>query len=458
MVKADRILVVDDEQSLRESLEILLGREGYVVRTAADVDHALAELRSFAPDLILTDMKMDQGTGVDLLRDAKAIDPRVEVIVLTAYARAEDAVEAMKLGAYDYLIKPFNVEELRLQVERALEKRRLGVENVRLRERLRTREQVGEIVVASDAMANVIEMVDRVAAVDATVLITGESGVGKEVVARRIHERGPRSEASFVAVNCGALPENLIESELFGYERGAFTGADRAKPGLIETADRGTVFLDEIGELPVSAQVKLLRVLDDCSIRRLGGEKGRPLDARFIAATNRDLENDVRTGEFREDLYYRINVLRIHIPPLRERPEDVEVLVREFSHRAGKRLGIEVEEIDPQLVDLLKEYSFPGNVRELENLVERAVILSGGARLTPDALPADVTGSDRLVQEVARGDIGPGFDLTDYLEGIERRLLRRALRTTDGVKTEAAELLGLTFRQFRYKLKKYGID
>lgn len=450
-----RLLVVDDEPSLRETLDIALRRAGHTVRCAASAPEALEALAASSFDLVITDVRMPDMSGIDLLARIKAVDPAVEVIVATAFARAEDAVEVMKAGAYDYIIKPFNLEELRVLVERALERRQLGFENARLRAALAAR-QVSGFKAWSPAMRTVAELVGKVAVVDSTVLITGESGVGKEVVAKDIHARSPRCDGPFVAVNCGALPEHLVEAELFGHERGAFTGAERARPGLLEQAHGGTLFLDEIAELPLAAQVKLLRVLQEQRVRRLGSEQEQQLDVRFIAATNRSLEAEVRAGRFREDLFFRLNVVRIEIPPLRERPEDIRELARQLAAEAGARLGVVVDEVEPAVLDQLCRYDFPGNVRELQNLIERAVILSGGGRLTIDTLPRDLR--EQGPEPPSPGEELPeNFSIDDYLAGIERDLIERAISESGGVKTRAAERLGLSFRQFRYKAKKYGL-
>lgn len=448
------VLVVDDEASLRETLEIALVRAGFRVELADRAKAALARVAEGGIDVVVTDVRMPELSGIDLLRELRRLDHDVEVIVMTAFARAEDAVEVMKAGAYDYLIKPFNLEELRVLVARAAERRRLDRENRRLREALSARRD--EFVAASEAMRRVRLVAERVAAVDSTVLITGESGVGKEVVARFIHQASRRAEGAFVAVNCGALPENLVESELFGFEKGAFTGADRARAGLLEQASGGTVFLDEVGELPLSAQVKLLRVLQEQRIRRIGGQDERELDVRFIAATNRLLEEQVREGTFREDLFYRLNVVRIEIPPLRERPEDLEILVPLLARTAGIRLGLPVDEIDAGVVRVLAAREFPGNVRELQNIIERAVIMSGGGRLTVDDLPPETGGFGGAGGE-PRAVLSPGFSLDAWLDEQEGRWLRAALEAAGGVKTKAADLLGMTFRQFRYKARKHGL-
>ncbi len=455
--RSARVIIVDDEASLRETLEIALRRVGYEVESFARADAALVRLDQGGVDLVLTDVRMPGLSGIDLLREIRRRGGDVEVIVMTAFARAEDAVEVMKAGAYDYLTKPFNLEELRVLVERALDRQRLDRENRSLKAQLGAARRE-ELVAASPAMQEVRRMAERVAAVDSTVLITGESGVGKEVVARFIHHAGRRADGPFVAVNCGALPDSLIESELFGYEKGAFTGADRARAGLLEQAAGGTMFLDEVGELPLAAQVKLLRVSQEQRVRRLGAQDERNLDARFIAATNRNLEDQVREGSFREDLYYRLNVVRIEIPPLRTRPDDLQVLVPMLARAAGLRLGLPVTGVDPAVIRRLAGLPLPGNVRELQNILERAVVMGGGGQLTVEHLPAQVSSAAPVAgSEEAPTTLPPGFDLEAWLARQEESLMRTALVAAGGVKMRAAELLGLSFRQFRYKADKYGL-
>jgi len=449
------VLVVDDEASLRETMSIALARADYLVDTAEDLAAARKALERRPPALMLIDMRLPDGSGLSLLREVKRAWPEVEVIVLTAYADAEEAVEAMKIGAYDYLLKPYKLDEVLLVLERALERQRLGAENRRLRERVAA--LTGNRLVAESAsMKAVRRLVERVAGIDATVLITGESGVGKEIVARMIHDLSPRSSSAFVAVNCGALPESLVEAELLGYERGAFTGADRAKPGLIESAHGGTLFLDEVAELPLAAQVKLLRVLQDQRVRRVGGRTEVEVDVRFVAATNQDLEAQVHEGGFRQDLFYRLNVMRIYLPPLRERPEDIAVLARHFVEEAAKRLDVPVPELPDDVVRRLQALEFHGNVRELQNLIERAVVMARDGEISLESIGTDMMPENAAVSP--REDFGSeGLDLEAYLAEIEASLLRRALTQAGGVRMKAAELLGLSFRQFRYKAKKHGL-
>jgi two-component system response regulator PilR (NtrC family) len=452
------ILVVDDELSMREFLEILLRKQGYEVAAAADVQGALARLGEADVDLVVTDLRLGAGSGLDVLRAVKERTPATEVIMVTAFATTENAIQAMKLGAYDYVLKPFKVDELKLVVEKALERRRLVAENRALRHRVGGGLEAREILGRSPAIEEVRALVEKVAPARTTLLITGESGTGKEVVARAIHTRAAAS-APFVAVNCGAIPEGLIESELFGHEKGSFTGATERKPGLFEVAGTGTLFLDEVGELPPHLQVKLLRALQERRIRRVGGSADIVVGARILAATNRDLAEEVRAGRFREDLYYRLNVIQIRMPPLRERRADVPVFLDHFLDRFAAELARPRPRISPEAEQLLFAWDWPGNVREVANVVERAVTLAEGGVIEPSVLPAAIRGSAPPVPAPADAPELPetGFDLQAHLDAIERRLLEQALSRTGGVKTEAARLLSLTFRSLRYRLAKYGI-
>jgi two-component system response regulator PilR (NtrC family) len=455
-VKTARILVVDDERSLREFLEIFFRREGYTVVTAASVDEALVALGGDDFDVVISDVQLTGASGLELLRTVKENAPDCVVIMITAFATTETAIEAMKQGAYDYITKPFKVDELRLVVEKALEKKLLTDENQRLRTALRSRSR--SLVGTSEALGRVHDLIAQVATTRTNVLVSGESGTGKELVARAIHELSERREKPFIAVNCGAIPENLLESELFGHVRGAFTGAVSNKPGLVETADAGTLFLDEIGELPPSLQVKLLRLIQEKTIRRVGGNNDQRADVRIVAATNRDLEAEAQAGRFREDLYYRLNVIQIALPPLRERMEDVPILVQHFLAKYRRELGKEVREVAPAAMEKILAHAFPGNVRELENLIERAVALSRGPTLGVDVLPASVlerNASRRPAPPSAPGQTG---NLDEILASYERGLLSDALQRAGGVKKRAARLLGISFRSFRYRLEKLGLD
>jgi two-component system, NtrC family, response regulator PilR len=454
------ILVVDDERSMRELLEIMLAKAGHAVEALAGAAPALERVRQGGVDLVVTDLRLGHDSGLDVLRGSKAASPGTEVIVITAYATAENAVEAMKLGAYDYVLKPFKVDELQLVVSKALERRALLAENRVLRHLVgpRAGSQPPEILGRSAAIEEVRAVVAKVAAAPTTVLLTGESGSGKEVVAQTIHDHS-RGDQPFVAVNCGAIPEGLIESELFGHERGSFTGATAAKPGLFEVAGSGTLFLDEVGELPPGLQVKLLRVLQERRLRRVGGTTDLPFTARVVAATNRVLAADVAAGRFREDLYYRLNVIQIRIPPLRERKEDLPVFVEHFLQRFALELGRAPPRFSPEAERLLLAYDYPGNIRELANLVERAVTLADGEVITAAVLPQGLRGPPALGAPGADLTALPdqGLDLQSHLDGIEKAILLRALERAGGVKTEAARLLSLTFRSLRYRLSKFGI-
>jgi two-component system response regulator PilR (NtrC family) len=451
------ILVVDDERSMRELLEILLRKQGHEVSAAADVAGALARLGEGDVDLVISDLRLGSGSGIDVLRAVKERTPATEVIMVTAFATTENAVQAMKLGAYDYVLKPFKVDELKLVVEKALERRRLVAENRALRHRAGAGPEAPELIGRSPAIEEVRALVDKVARARTTLLVTGESGTGKEVVARSIHARAGAA-APFVAVNCGAIPEGLIESELFGHEKGSFTGATERKTGLFEVAGTGTLFLDEVGELSPGLQVRLLRALQERRIRRVGGAIDIAVGARIVAATNRDLAEDVRAGRFREDLYYRLNVIQIRMPPLRERRVDVPLFLEHFLDRFAAELARPRPRLAPEAEQLLCAYDWPGNVREVANVVERAVTLAEGEVIGPSVLPAVVRGAAAPVAAADAPELPEGgFDLQAHLDAIERRLLEQALARTGGVKTEAARLLSLTFRSLRYRLQKFGI-
>jgi two-component system, NtrC family, response regulator PilR len=454
-----RLLVVDDEPSMRVFLEVLLTKAGHTVEMAEDVAAAQRLLGGTSElDLVLTDLRLGKKSGLDVLKKVKAERPETEVIVMTAYASDESDLQAMRMGAYDYVAKPFKNDELLLLVGKALEKRALAKrgqllarDNELLREQLAARGRFEKMVGHSSAIQSVFSVVEKVAASRTTVLITGESGVGKELVARAVHQRSPRSAAPFVPVNCGAIPEGLIESELFGHAKGAFTGATAHKEGLFQAAQGGTLFLDEVGELPPALQVTLLRAIQERRIRPVGDNSDVEVDVRLVAATNRDLEAEMRAGRFREDLFYRLNVVQIRVPPLRERREDVMPLAEHFLKRFAAELGRPVLTLAAEARRRLDEYSFPGNVRELENLIERSVALSSGHEITVDALPATLRNPAALTSE---GPLPEGFSLAAHIEGIERALIDRALSEAHGVKKVAAARLGLTFRQFRHRVKR----
>ncbi len=444
-----RILIVDDETSMREFLAILLGREGYVVESAADAESALALLEERTFDLILSDVKMPGLDGIALLERVKRSWPETAVLMLTAYTTAEDAVEAMKRGAYDYIAKPFKVDELKILIRNALEKVDLKKENVRLRQELRDR--FSGFVGKSRSMCELYALIEKVASSGASVLVTGESGTGKELAARAIHEQSSRRNRPFVAVNCSAIPENLMESELFGHKKGSFTGAIADQSGLFEQAERGTLFLDEIGDLPFLLQAKLLRVLQEKEFRRVGGSESIKADVRIVAASNRDLQTQLREGTFREDLFYRLNVIMLRMPPLRERVEDIPLLMEHFFRKYAREGAGELV-VTPDALKAIISYPFPGNVRELENMMERCAVLSGSI-LNRATLPPGMISSSGQVDIPEEG-----MDLEAYLDAMEKRYLLCAMEHCHGVKKRAAEFLGLTFRSFRYRLAKFGMD
>jgi len=451
-----RILVVDDERSMREFLEIFFRREGYEVATAESVEQALLAVEADDYDLVITDIQMPDRSGLELLHEVREVSPETPVIMITAFATTENAIAAMKEGAHDYITKPFKVDEIAVVVEKALEKKNLAFENRRLRTQLRGQVRSRQLVGTSEVMQRVYGLVAQVAETKTNVMICGESGTGKELVARAIHDQSDRAQQPFVAVNCAAIPENLLESELFGHVRGSFTGAVQNKSGLFEMADGGTLFFDEIGELSPPLQVKLLRAIQDKSIRRVGGTGDRRVDVRIIAATNRRLEEEVASGRFREDLYYRLNVIEIELPPLRERVDDVPLLLHHFVEKYASELGRAIRGVTDEVLEILSRYPFPGNVRELENIVERAVALARGDVIDREALPPTVL---QPRESAHRSQIpAEGIDLDQTLNAYERSLIREALERSGGVKKRAAQLLGISFRSFRYRLEKLGLE
>ena len=460
---AARILAVDDERSMRELLSIVMRREGHEVLLAENGRAAIDLLEREQIDLMISDIKMPDMSGVDVLRAAKKIDRDIIGIMITAFASTETAVEALRMGAYDYVSKPFNVDELKLKVRDALEQRRLRRENILLKRTLQTTHQFSNIIGRSEPMLEVFKLIETIAPTNSTVLVTGESGTGKELVARAIHFNSLRRDQPFVAVNCGALTETLLESELFGHMRGAFTGADSNKKGLVEVADKGTIFLDEIGEMSPLMQVKLLRVLQERKYRRVGGTDEMTADIRIIAATNRDLQTRVREGAFREDLFYRINVIPVALPPLRQRREDIPLLAEHFLPRLSERMGKSIVGISAEAADLLAAYDWPGNVRELENALERAAALEPSPMILPASLPPHMAGQAAGALGTAGGDNGDdvlpegGIDLEQHVKEIERDYIAQALKRAGGVKVKAAGLLGMSFRSLRYYTKKYKL-
>ena len=444
-----RLLIVDNEERMCHLLKTYLEKDRLKIDTAFSGEEALKKFQKNRYDVVVTDLKMPGKSGLDVLETIKKQAPETDVLLMTAYATAQTAVEAMKRGAYDYLIKPFDFEEIRLKIDHILHQKNLQAENRGLKKQLQRQEHFEPIVGTSKAMRRVFQLVEKVADTTATVLIRGESGTGKELVARAIHQKSGRHREPFVAVNCAAIPDNLLESELFGYEKGAFTGADKRKPGRFELAGKGTIFLDEIGDLSPVLQAKLLRVLQNRTFERLGGTEPIQTQARVIAATHRNLEAAVQSGTFREDLYYRVNVFPIVLPPLRERREDILLLVKHFL----RKFGHPDLKIEPPFLQQLESYRWPGNVRELENIIQRAVILSDGETLRQDNLPPDlgaVSQSKVGFSEIPEEGI--------QLEEVEKTLIRQALKKANGNKTRAAQLLGITRRKLYSMANRLNID
>ncbi|MBI4841972.1 MAG: sigma-54-dependent Fis family transcriptional regulator [candidate division NC10 bacterium] len=453
-----RILVVDDEEAMREFLRILLEKDGHQVTTAADGEAGLALATGRELDLVISDIKMPRLDGVGLLTGLREHGLDTPVIMVTAYASSDSAIQAMKQGAFDYITKPFKVDEIRLVIQRALARveRRPQVEPTappRLEEAA-----LRGIIGKSPKMVELYKLISRVAVVDSTIMITGESGTGKELVARTIHSNSPRAGRPFMAINCGAIPEELLESELFGHVKGSFTGATANKVGLLEVARGGTVFLDEVAEMSPMLQVKLLRFLQDHIFRRVGGTEDMEVDVRMMAATNKDLTQLIQQGSFREDLYYRLNVIPVQLPPLRERREDILVLATNFLGSYAAKAGRLAMEISPEAVQVRMAYAWPGNVRELENAIERAVALAGTDEVQVDNLPPSVC-QPAPPLPLPRGEVPPeGLDLEQVVADLEKALMKDALEKAGGIQTRAAQLLGINFRSFRYRAKKYGLD
>lgn len=455
----EKILVVDDEQSLRDVLSIMLKRAGYAVTSAMDGEEAIEFLNKEIFDLVITDLRMPKLDGMEVLKAVKSASPETVVLIITAFATADSAVEAMKQGAYDYLTKPFQVDEVQLIIRNALEKRRLTTENMLLKREMASQSSFAQLVGQSEAMQKVFDVVRKVADSKSNVLICGESGTGKELVARAIHYNSARSVLPFVAVNCSAVPETLLESELFGHMKGSFTGAISNKAGLFEIANGGTIFLDEIGDTTPTIQVKLLRVIQEREFRRVGGNQDVKVDVRVVAATNKDLEQAVAEGSFREDLYYRLDVIPIRLPPLRMRTSDIPLLVNHFLERFSKESGKAKPVISPEAMHILLGHEWRGNVRELENLIERVVAFSMGGPVTDVEvrgwLHRPTTQSQQSAMPLDLTD--EGLDLEGLINGIEKDLLLKALERSKWVKKKAARMLRLNTRSFRYRLEKYAI-
>ncbi len=454
-----RILVVDDEESIREFLDIMLRKEGYEVTCVEDGQKAIDTLKKKSFDLLISDLQMPNVTGIELLKHCRETYPDLLFMMITAFGTAESAVEAMKMGAYDYITKPFKIDEVRINIANALRSRNLEVENRVLRKELQKEYSFQNLVGNSEAMHKIFELIRKVSDSPTNVLVTGESGTGKEMVAKAIHYNSPLKDRPFVSVNCGAIPENLVESELFGHKKGSFTGAISDKDGLFEVADGGTLFLDEIGELPLSSQVRILRAIQEKTVRRVGGTEDTKVEVRIIAATNRDLESMVQQGTFRQDLYYRLNVINIRTPALRERRDDIPLLASHFLQKYSERFNKAIQTISKEAMDLLRKYDFPGNVRELENIIERTVALESGATVLPESLPQFVnTPSGRkMVSSDGIEITDDGIDLQKVLDQLEKELLVKAIHQANGVKKRAAKLLGITFRSMRYRVEKFSL-
>jgi len=452
-------LVADDEKSMREFLEIMLKKEGYKVTLASNGEEVMKLIEKDIFDLALVDIRMPRQDGISVLKRIKSISPETVVIVITAYASADTAIKAMKEGAYDYITKPFKIDEIKLIIQNALEKKHLQKENLLLKQVVRDRYHFENIIGQSSKMLELYDLLEKVAPTKTNILITGESGTGKELVAKAIHYNSPRKDKPFVTLNCGAIPESLIESELFGHMRGAFTDAISTKKGLFEVADEGTIFLDEISELPLMMQVKLLRVLQDGEFKRVGGTEDIRVDVRIISATNKNLEEAVREKQFREDLFYRLNVIQIRIPSLRERKEDIPLLTSHFLKRYSEELGKQISQISSEALRVLVQYDYPGNVRELQNIIERAMALETSQELTAQNLSSYIEEQLPIKKRPLDLEIpSEGVDLEKIVEDVERTLLIKALDRTKGIKKKAAELLHINFRSMRYRLEKYGLN
>lgn len=453
-----KVLVVDDERSMREFLEIFLVKKGHDVTLAADGKEAIEIFRETEFDLIFTDLRMPEVDGITVLQEARRCWPDTQVIVVTAFSTTETAIEAMKLGAYDYLAKPFKVNEAEVIVDKALEKRELVLDNQRLKRQVAGKFSFENLVGTSDKMNEVYQTIRQIADTRTNVLVGGESGTGKELVARALHYNSSRASQPFVVINCGAIPDNLMESELFGHVRGSFTGAIADKKGLFETASGGSFFLDEIGELSLHLQVKLLRALQERKVKRVGGVGEIDVDVRIIAATNKNLEDEIRRGNFRDDLYFRINVIQIVLPSLKERAVDIPLLAHHFLKRYNEELGKRVQGFDREAMALMKSYDYPGNVRELENVVQRAVAFEQTEWITARSLPSRLR--DPRTERTDPGIVpepGENFSMDSFVEQVEQKLLTQAMFQSSGNVTEAAKRLGISFRAMRYKLSKYGI-
>lgn len=451
----ETILIVDDEKSIIDLLTLVFRKDGFQVKSCSAPGRVFDVVQSESFDLLLCDIKMPPLDGMDVLRFMRREKPEMPVIMMTAYGSVKQAVESLKLGAMDYVMKPFDVEELRIIVSRGFERRRLAEENALLKRRLEEQGGLGLMVGKSKAMREVYSLIERVAATDTTVLVQGESGTGKELAAQAIHNLSRRKDQPFISINCAALPENLLESELFGHVRGAFTGATADKKGMFEVAQLGTLFLDEVAEMAPMTQVKLLRAIQERKIRRVGGTDEMPVDVRIIAATNQDLKKRMEEGRFREELFYRLNVISFEMPPLRRKTEDIPLLVSLFLHKYCLRMGKKMKRLTPEVVGLLEAYSWPGNIRELENVIERIVAIEDRETIMPSCLPAEILAP--RVEDPSKVVLRPNFNLEAHVADVSKRYIREARRTAGGNLKKASSLLGISYRSLRYLIEKYKL-
>lgn len=451
----EKILIIDDEKSILDLLSVVFKKEGFTVFTSLSAVKAMELIDKEDPDIVLTDVKLPQMSGLDILKYVKENKPDIPVIMITAYGTIKQAVQAFKEGALDYVVKPFDIDELKIVVAQGMEKRRLQQENTLLKKELKEKYHYANMVGKSKQIREVYNLIEKVSVSDSTILVTGESGTGKEVAARAIHVHSRRKNKSFVSINCGALPENLLESELFGHVKGSFTGAIANKKGMFEVAEKGTLFLDEVGEMSPMTQVKLLRALQDRKIRRVGGTEEITVDVRIIAATNQDLKKGIEVGRFREDLYYRLNVISFEMPPLRKRKDDIPLLANHFLKKTCQKLGKKEKRFAPEVINVFETYHWPGNVRELENIIERIVAIEDRETITNKCLPDELlipqTVSDNGLQ------IEPGFDLNKTLDEITKSYVKQALIVADGRLKETASILGVNYRSLRYLIEKHSL-
>lgn len=448
-----RILVVDDEKGMRDLLRKVLSKEGYEVISAEDGEEGLNLIKENSFDIVIADLDMPVMNGIEMIKRAKDFDPNITIIIITAYASIESAVEALKLGAYDYLIKPFEIDELKIVIKKAMERINLVSENKYLKQEIDEKFYFPGVIGKSESMKRVIELIDAVSKTDSVVLIEGESGTGKELVAKAIHQNSPRKNNPFIVLNCGALSEGVLESELFGHEKGSFSGAFTQRKGRFELAHTGTLFIDEVGELSLSAQTRLLRVLQEKEFERVGGNYPIKVDVRIIAATNKNLEKEVKENRFREDLFYRLNVIKINVPPLRERKEDIVELANFFINKFSREMNKKIEGLSTEAIKVLKNYSWPGNIRELQNVIERAVVLCREQIITPRELPDNIAKETEIMSQI---ELRSGETLDEAIERIEKSIILKALKKCGYSQTKTAEYLGVKRTTLRYKLEKYG--